>query len=79
MLRQSKLSGFHIPSAPDWLIVTLFADDTTVYLSEYDHFSDLSAILDTWCVASGARFNVSKTEIIPIGTTRYRSAVITSR
>ena len=75
MLRQSNLKGFELPGIRDKLIITLFADDTTVYLSEFDRFSDLEEILEKWCIASGACFNVSKTEIIPIGTEEYRSSV----
>jgi ferredoxin len=61
------------------LITTLFADDTTVFLSEFDNFRDLESILDKWCIACGACFNVSKTEIIPIGDPLYREKVITTR
>ncbi|KAL1751422.1 hypothetical protein FB107DRAFT_222095, partial [Schizophyllum commune] len=46
--------------------------DTTVYLTEEDDFSVLQRVLDKWCIASKARFNVGKTEIIPIGNKRYR-------
>jgi hypothetical protein len=50
-----------------------------VYLSERDSFEDLERILDKWCLASGARFNVSKTEIIPYRTEPYRQGVIATR
>lgn len=79
MLRQSDLRGFEIPGVKDKLITTLFADDTTVYLSEFDNFSDLEAILNKWCIASGARFNVNKTEGVPIGTVTYRNMVESTR
>lgn len=79
MLRQSQLRGFSIPGLADKLIVTLFADDTTVYLSEYDSYADLGRILDIWCKASSARFNIDKTEVIPIGTQEHRTRVIATR
>ena len=63
MLRLSNLKCFEIPGVRDKLITTLFADDTTVFLSKFDKFTDLKAILNKWCIASGACFNVSKTEI----------------
>ena len=66
-LRLSSLKGFEIPGVENKLITTLFADDTTVFLSQFDKFTDLESIMDKWCIASGACFNVSKTEIIPIG------------
>jgi hypothetical protein len=79
MLRDSNLNGLQIPGDRERLITTLFADDTTVYLSEDDSFDDLQQILRKWCRVSGAKFNVKKTVIIPLGTPEYRESVITSR
>lgn len=79
-LRKSpKLKGYTIPGLEERIIATLFADDTTIYLSKDDKFEDLKEILDKWCKASGARFNVMKTEIIPIGSPGYREKVISTR
>lgn len=75
LIRSSRLRGYEIPGVADRLLVKLFADDTTVYLSEDDDFEELQDILDAWCVASTARFNVAKTEIIPMGSPEYRLAV----
>lgn len=71
-LRQSNLKGINVPKQTERLIATFFADDTTVYLSKEDDFGDLEIILQDWCLASGAKFNINKTEIIPIGTPEYR-------
>lgn len=80
MLRKKKeLKGYKIPNCTEKLIVNLFADDTTVFLSEDDRFEDLQEELDTWCKASTARFNINKTEIIPIGTEEFRQKVILTR
>ncbi|EIM84090.1 uncharacterized protein STEHIDRAFT_36193, partial [Stereum hirsutum FP-91666 SS1] len=79
MLRGSDLEGFRIPGVADRIITKLFADDTTVYLSQNDSFERLQEILQLWCSASGAKFNVAKTEIIPIGTPEYRERVYTTR
>ena len=76
MIRQSNLEGFKVGELEKRTIVSLFADDTTVYLSEKDNIGDLYAILQTWCMASGAKFNLEKTEVIPIGTRDYRNQVI---
>jgi hypothetical protein len=73
------LEGFNIPGIGEKLITTLFADDTTVFLSEFDKFKDLELILGKWCIASGARFNVDKTEVTPVGSENYRNSVITTR
>ncbi|KAI0089039.1 hypothetical protein BDY19DRAFT_889784, partial [Irpex rosettiformis] len=79
MLRTSSLRGYHIPGTIDRLITTLFADDAGVYLSYKDKYSDLTKILSTWCEASTAKFNLDKTEVIPIGEPSYRENVLTSR
>lgn len=79
MLRRSNLRGFDISGAQDRLITMLFADDTTVYLSEHDSYNELWRILNTWCVASRAKFNASKTQVLPIGTPAYRTKVATTR
>jgi hypothetical protein len=64
-----------IQGAEEHLITTLFADDTLVYLSSRDDWGDLVEILDEWCTASGAKFNIQKTEIIPIGKIHHRERV----
>lgn len=61
------------------VITTLFADNKTVYLSEYDNFCDLNEILKTWCIASEASFNVEKTEVISIGSKMFHEDLIKNR
>ncbi|KAL1945502.1 hypothetical protein VTO73DRAFT_2353 [Trametes versicolor] len=78
-LRQSSLKGISIPGLASRLITTLFADDTTVFLSAADNYADLWIILDGWCRAARARFNASKTELIPIGPKTYRESVSARR
>lgn len=78
-LRQSELKGFKVPGVSERLIATLFADDTVTYLDKDDDFGDLVKILDEWCIASGAKFNINKTETIPIGTLIHRDAVRQTR
>jgi hypothetical protein len=79
MLRDSNLKGYEIPGSKEKLIANLFADDTTTFLSEKDDIRDMEQILDKWCTASTAKFNIQKTEIIPIGTEMYRRKVIDQR
>uniref|UniRef100_A0A0W0G0A5 Reverse transcriptase domain-containing protein n=1 Tax=Moniliophthora roreri TaxID=221103 RepID=A0A0W0G0A5_MONRR len=81
-LRESTLKGFDMTSlgAPQkQLICTLFADDTTVYLSADDSWEELQSILAEWCQISGAKFNISKTEIIPYGKPSYCNDVLINR
>ena len=79
MLRESDLEGLRIKGVTERNIAALFADDTTVFLSENDNFSDLQDILQEWCCASKAKFNTQKTEIIPVGPQAYRTEVTNSR
>ncbi|OSC96249.1 hypothetical protein PYCCODRAFT_1448564 [Trametes coccinea BRFM310] len=72
MIRKSDIQGINIPNSCEALKATLFADDTTVYLSSEDDFNHLQTVLDTWCGAAKARFNIAKTEIIPIGNPSFR-------
>ncbi|EIW51317.1 uncharacterized protein TRAVEDRAFT_83043, partial [Trametes versicolor FP-101664 SS1] len=78
-LRGSNLRGLRIPGETERLIAKLFADDTTVYLSSDDEYESVRQITDRWCRAARARFNVEKTEILPIGTAAYRKTVIETR
>ncbi|KAF9495484.1 hypothetical protein BDN71DRAFT_1391327 [Pleurotus eryngii] len=75
MIWESHIQGFNPADMDNRLIVKLFVDDTTVYLSEWDHFEDLEEILNDWCQALRVKFNIAKTEIIPIGTPEYRKCV----
>ncbi|KAF5381283.1 hypothetical protein D9615_008354 [Tricholomella constricta] len=79
MLRKSTLAGFKIKGEANRLITTLFADDTTVYLSKDDSFGTLENILTKWCKVSGAKFNIDKTMVIPIGSADYRKNMIETR
>ncbi len=75
-IRKSEMQGFAIPGTTERLIATLFADDTTTYLSESDNYGVLDRILKKWCCAARAKFNDEKTEYIPIGTTEFRESIL---
>ncbi|EJD38776.1 hypothetical protein AURDEDRAFT_33367, partial [Auricularia subglabra TFB-10046 SS5] len=79
MIRCSTLRGFDIPGATKRLVISLFADDTCVFLSEFDDPAQLKNILDRWCLAAGAKFNIKKTEIVPLGTSVFREKLLTTR
>jgi ribonuclease HI/exonuclease III len=78
-LYNSNLKGIKIPGLNTNLKATLFADDTTVYLAKTDRFTNLQQLLGGWCEVSGAKFNITKTEIIPIGSPEHRQEVTLSR
>ncbi|KAJ7108888.1 hypothetical protein C8R43DRAFT_862258, partial [Mycena crocata] len=78
-LRKSNLKGMEIPGVQERLIATLFADDTLVYLDWTDDFGDLLEILDEWCIAAGAKFNIPKTEMFPVGKRPHRDDVREAR
>ncbi|KIJ65260.1 hypothetical protein HYDPIDRAFT_62064, partial [Hydnomerulius pinastri MD-312] len=78
-LRRSAIQGFKAPGMEYRIVVTMFADDTTVYLRDSDSFEDLQELLLQWCWASGAKFNITKTEVIPIGPKTYRDHLLETR
>ena len=57
-------------------MINLFVGDTTLYLSDKDRFNTIKPKLKVWCEALGAKFNIEKTEIIPLGTLDHRNIVI---
>jgi hypothetical protein len=60
-LRNSEnLHGYKIPNVTNRIIINLYADDTTIFLSKEDKYSDLEEILSIWCLASGAKFSMEK-------------------
>ena len=73
------IRGLDIPCLIEKLVIKLFADNTNLYLSKYDRLDVVQRVLDMWCEASGAKFNIEKMEVIPIGSPNYRQTVSTSR
>lgn len=79
LLRTTGFHGYKTPTMTRSAIVSMFADDTTLFLRKGDSFYAMQLLLDLWCIASGAKFNINKTEIIPIGTKTHRDSVVTTR
>ncbi|PPQ87136.1 hypothetical protein CVT26_008305, partial [Gymnopilus dilepis] len=79
MLRASELRGFQTSGEEERLITSLFADDTTVYLSANDNLETLQQVLKRWCRCSGAKFNTNKTIYLPVGNPEYRAQVAQTR
>jgi hypothetical protein len=78
-IQNSSLEGLKIPKLHEKLKALMFADDTTVFLSNKDSYDTLMGIIDDWCEAAGAKFNENKTEIIPFGSLEYKSFVRRTR
>jgi ribonuclease HI/exonuclease III len=79
-LREDQaLEGITIPGVEDKIIVSMFADDTNLFLGKNDRMDYVQTILNEWCRASGAKYNIEKTEIIPIGSKEHRTRVNTTR
>ena len=74
-----RITGVQIPGQAERITIKLFADDANLYLNKDDRFDHIQNTLDDWCGASGAKFNIEKMEIIPIGTTAHRQRVIAQR
>ncbi|KAH9892715.1 hypothetical protein C8Q73DRAFT_744726 [Cubamyces lactineus] len=78
-LTTSTLRGLQVPGAQERLVAKLFADDTTVFLGEDDDYAEVDRVTGTWCRGSRAKFNLHKTEIIPLGTPEYRAQLVATR
>jgi hypothetical protein len=74
-----NLRRINIPSLNQNVLVTMFADNTMLFLSKDDRLDDAQRILTHWCHVSGAKFNIEKTEIILIGTENHRSTTVRTR
>jgi hypothetical protein len=70
-----SLKGLSLPGLGEKLIAKFFADDTALYLSHEDRFDDVQKLLTKWCEVSGAKFNIEKTEIIPLGSEQHRHMI----
>ncbi|EIW79134.1 hypothetical protein CONPUDRAFT_60230 [Coniophora puteana RWD-64-598 SS2] len=79
MIRISCIKGYKTPTMNNRAVVAMFADDTTVFLSHNNNFHALNMILNYWCIASEAKFNIDKTEIIPIGSPEHCTRIIETR
>ena len=74
-----NIKGIRIPGLENPIKIQLFADDTGLFLSKSDRLDYIQNLLNRWCQVSGAKFNVDKTEIIPMGTVDYRESVTITR
>jgi hypothetical protein len=79
LIRNSGLTGVKIPEKDENLVISLFADDTTIYLSSEDSLESLGEILRIWCAASATKFNEHKTVLLPFGRPSYRAKVVQER
>ena len=77
--KEENIRGYIIPNIEEPIKVNFFADDTSLYLSKTDSFHHVQRLLDNWCSASGAKFNMENTEIIPIGTEEHRQRIVESQ
>jgi len=70
-----NIKGIMVPGIENAIKIKLFADDTNLFLNKDDRLDHVQEILNQWCEASGARFNIEKTEIIPMGKENHRKDV----
>lgn len=77
--KDAGLKGIVIPGLNHSIKANFFTDDTCLYLSREDSLNYTQMILQDWCLTSGAKFNIEKTKIIPIGSEAHRQRVITTR
>jgi len=68
-----------IPGIESTIKIKLFADNTNLFLNKDNRLDYVQNILNKWCKLSGARFNIEKMEIIPMGSDDHRKQIIRSR
>jgi len=78
-IRKSSLEDFKIQGLEERVLVSLFADDTLVYMNENNNKKTLEQTIRNFCEASTAKFNNEKSEILLIGTKEYRNNVIKTK
>lgn len=78
-IRKSKLKGIKTSTIEEPLKATLFADDTLIYLSKGDQLKEMKRVVDLFCKASTAKFNLEKTEYLPVGPKQYREKLYRTR
>jgi len=78
-IRASKLKGYKIKYTPIKVLISMFADDTLIYMNANDDYRILEETIETFCTASTAKFNKEKTEYLPIGPKDFRDQVIETR
>lgn len=78
-LRNSELKGLEIPGVEEKVLVSMFADDTLIYLNKNDDKKVLDECLNIFCAASTAKFNKEKTEYLPFGSEEHRKELIETR
>ena len=50
MIRSNTdLRGFHPPGFSEKIVISLYADNMTLFLSSKDNFDHIQEILDPWC------------------------------
>jgi len=78
-IRKSALKGFKIQGLQDRILVSLFADDTIVYINENNNKKILDQVVKSFCETSIAKFNDEKSEVLPMATKEYRDQMIEMR
>ena len=73
------MTGIKIPEVKEKVIISLFANDTLIYQNAKDDIKELQEIIKVFCIASKAKFNIEKTEYLPVGKKDYRKTLETTR
>jgi hypothetical protein len=64
LIRRSEIKGVKIPGKNESLVISLFADDTTIYLTSKDSLEELWEILDSLPVCNQLAENVASTSVV---------------
>jgi ribonuclease HI/endonuclease/exonuclease/phosphatase family metal-dependent hydrolase len=78
-LRATPLRGIQISNEIRRVLTTMYADDTAITLHEDDDIEIARDAIKLFCMASTARFNDNKEEILAIGTEAFKKDFNESR
>jgi len=78
-IQKTNLREFRIQGIEERILVLMFADDTMIYMNENDNTKPLEDSIKRFCEVSTAKFNEEKSEILPMGTKKYRDDVVKTR
>jgi len=72
---RTNLKEFRIQGIEKKILVSMFTDNTMVYMNENDDMRLLEDSIKSFCEVSTTKFNKEKSEILLIGTKKYRDKV----
>jgi ribonuclease HI len=78
-IRETNLTGIRFSQNIQRVLTKVYADDTALTLHENDDIETIRSAIKLFCLASTARFNDNKEEIMAVGTKEFREEFSATR